>query len=98
MKTESKNKILKLYDIITIYTDMNRNDDISNIDWNSLNESNIEIYTIYKLNIRETFILKKLIYKYVNNYQCELNNDAITYLRDFISYLNEITYHMLFHS
>lgn len=98
MKIESKNKILKLYGIITIYTEMNRNDDISNIDWNSLNESNREIYTIYKFNIRETFILKKLIYKYIDNYQCELSEDAIIYLRDFISYLNEITYHMLFHS
>lgn len=32
MKIESKNKILKLYDIITNYTDMNRNDGISNLD------------------------------------------------------------------
>lgn len=98
MKTESKNKILKLYVIITNYTDMNRNDDISNLDWNSLNESNMEIYTIYmeiytiyKFNIKETFVLKKLIYKYINNYQCELSEDAIIYLRDFISYLNKIT-------
>ena len=52
MKTESKNKILKLYVIITNYTDMNRNDDISNLDWNSLNKSNMEIYTIYKFNIK----------------------------------------------
>lgn len=91
MKTKSKNKILKLYDIITNYTDMNRNDDISNLDWNSLNESNMEIYIVYKFNIKETFVLKKLIYKYINNYQCELSEDAIIYLRDFISYLNKIT-------
>lgn len=52
MKIESKNKILKLYEIIIIYTDMNRNDGISNLDWNSLNESNREIYTIYKFNIK----------------------------------------------
>lgn len=85
MKTESKNKILKLYVIITNYTDMNRNDDISNLDWNSLNESNMEIYTIYKFNIKETFVLKKLIYKYINNYQCELSEDAIIGY-DYISY------------
>lgn len=91
MKTKSKNKTLKLYDIITNYTDMNRNDDISNLDWNSLNESNMEIYIVYKFNIKETFVLKKLIYKYINNYQCELSEDAIIYLRDFISYLNKIT-------
>lgn len=91
MKTESKNKILKLYDIITNYTDMDRNDGISNLDWSSLNESNMEIYTIYKFNIKETFVLKKLIYKYINNYQCGLSEDAIIYLRDFISYLNKIT-------
>lgn len=91
MKTESKNKILKLYDIITNYTDMNRNDGISNLDWNNLNESNREIYTIYKFNIKETFVLKKLIYNYVDNYRCELNDDAVNYLYDFISYLNKIT-------
>lgn len=91
MKTKSKNKILKLYRIITNYIDMNRNDDISNIDWNSLNESNMEIYTIYKFNIKETFVLKKLIYKYIDNHRCELNNAVITYLYDFISYLNKIT-------
>jgi hypothetical protein len=91
METKSKNKILKLYDIITNYTDINRNDDISNLDWNSLNESNMEIYIVYKFNIKETFVLKKLIYKYINNYQCELSEDAIIYLRDFISYLNKIT-------
>lgn len=91
IKTESKNKILKLYDIITNYTDMNRNDGISNLDWNNLNESNREIYTIYKFNIKETFVLKKLIYNYVNNYRCELNDDAVNYLYDFISYLNKIT-------
>lgn len=91
MKTESINKILKLYDIITNYTDMDRNDGISNLDWSSLNESNREIYTIYKFNIKETLVLKKLIYKYINNYQCGLSEDAIIYLRDFISYLNKIT-------
>lgn len=41
METKSKNKILKLYDIITNYTDMDRNDGISNLDWSSLNESNM---------------------------------------------------------
>lgn len=91
MKTESKNKILKLYEIIITYTDMDRNDGILNLDWSSLNESNREIYTIYKFNIKETFVLKKLIYKYINNYQCGLSEDAIIYLRDFISYLNKIT-------
>lgn len=91
MKTESINKILKLYDTITNYTDMDRNDGISNLDWSSLNESNREIYTIYKFNIKETFVLKKLIYKYINNYQYGLSEDAIIYLRDFISYLNKIT-------
>ena len=91
MKTESINNILKLYDIITNYTDMDRNDGISNLDWSSLNESNREIYIIYKFNIKETFVLKKLIYKYINNYQCGLSEDAIIYLRDFISYLNKIT-------
>ena len=91
MKTESKNKILKLYDIITNYTDMDRNDGISNLDWSSLNESNVEIYTIYKFNIKETFVLKKLIYNYVDNYRCELSDDAVNYLYDFISYLNKIT-------
>ena len=91
MKIESKNKILKLYEIIITYTDMDRNDGISNLDWSSLNESNREIYTIYKFNIKETFVLKKLIYKYINNYQCGLSEDAIIYLRDFISYLNKIT-------
>lgn len=91
MKTESRNKILKLYDTITNYTDMDRDDGISNLDWSSLNESNREIYTIYKFNIKETFVLKKLIYKYINNHQCGLSEDAIIYLRDFISYLNKIT-------
>lgn len=57
MKIESKNKILKLYDIITNYTDMDRNDGISNLDWSSLNATNREIYTIFILIIARLMLI-----------------------------------------
>lgn len=90
LKEKSKNKILKFYDIITNYTNISMDDEVSNFDWDSLNEAHMQIYIVYKFNIKETLILRKLICKYINNYQCSLSGEAMGYLNNFTIYLTKM--------